>query len=308
MKYYTSSRYTGKSAQKRMLRAVLIAALAVGILVGWAVLGNLFKDRLQRAADLLALQPEDYALSPAKPETTEYTKPSKKRASTVSGICMPLSAAVFSDTKAIGSALDEAVGSFAGISVTAADENGLHFQLDGIQAPAGALEESVLTDTVSLASARGLPVSAVVHTSGSAATDGDILRKLAGCGVTETVLLGLTGETLDSAYTYTLLLYLEHLRTAAPDMAVGIALSPSLFRSAASADHLDSLFSYFDFLLLDLTSEESLADAKKTCAALYGSMTYYNLSVLLQDSTAQNTSPDEWEKAGLGNVRFLTKE
>ena len=108
MKYYTSSQYTGKTVQKRILRIVLITALAIGILSALAVLGNLFRDRLQRAADLLALQPQDYSVHTDKAESAAYTEPPKKQEPSVNGFFVPLAHASITDMKTLNKALDEA--------------------------------------------------------------------------------------------------------------------------------------------------------------------------------------------------------
>ncbi len=306
MKYYTSSQYTGKTKQKRILRIALICSLIAGILVGTAVLGNLFKDRLQRAADLLALQPQDYAVVPQQPAGNVYTAPTKKRPMTLNGICAPIQPASFKDKKTLEKALEEAAISHKGISMTVANESGFRFALDATDTAGDALKKSVLTDTVSLASARDLPVSATLYTTGSAKTDSAVMKELSQCGVTEVLLCGLTDDTLDNAYTYTLLLYLEQLRAEAPGMTVGIALSPALFQSAATAVHLDTLFQYFDYLALDLTKADSVLSVEEACDALYGSMSYYDLAVLLDAGTAETVSPDTWTEAGIKNARFLT--
>ncbi len=307
MKYYTSSQYTGKTVQKRILRIVLITALAIGILSALAVLGNLFRDRLQRAADLLALQPQDYSVHTDKAESAAYTEPPKKQEPSVNGFFVPLAHASITDMKTLNKALDEAAASHGGVSLTAGDKNGVRFQLDGIDSAAALPKKSVLTNAVSQAADRRLSVCATLYTSGSAKTDGLLLEQLAGCGVTEVLLAGLCGDALEAEYTHTLLLYLEHLRKTAPHTTVGIALSPALFQDASSAVHLDTLFSYFDYLALDLTEEESHEAAQEVCTALYGSVPYYNLAVLLSDVTGGNASPDVWEACGVQNVRFLTE-
>lgn len=292
MKYYTPSHYTGKTKQKKTLRIAFLSLLLLGILIGLAVLGNLLRERLARAQSLLALSPEDYTVQTGKTESYEYTKPPEKRMLSYKGVCLPLSAAAENQN---------------GISVTVSDASGLYFALADASENTALTPAARLADTVSAAAANGTHLSASVYTSYSAAKDAALLSELARYGITEVVLRGLTGSTLSEKQTYTLLLYLEEIRNAAPQMTVGIALPPALLSSAASAAHLDTLAAYYDFLLLDLSDADTdnyAALVRNTLSTHYGSLSYYDLGVLLNRSHAVEEILETAAEASVGTVRF----
>ena len=302
MKYYTPTRYTGKAKQKRAFRIALICLLVFGILSGLAVLGNLLGDRLQRAQSLLSLTPDDYTAKAEAPVSYVYDKSPEKRQLAFTGASVPITTkempieAVLTDIAAGG-----------GLSFTVSDEHGRRFAIGADEANTQRLPLSFLSDTAKLAEENGLHTSATVYPSYSAQTDAETLKALADCGVTEVVLCGLTGESLDEADTYTLLLYLERLRGLSPQTTVGLALSPSLFRDPLSARHLDTLCDYYDFLLLDLRAVTSVEQISQTVTALYGSISYYSLAVLLDSTCTESTVLTALAESGVQTVRYFER-
>ncbi len=308
MRYYTPSHYTGKTKQKKIFRIVLLTLLFLGILAGLAVLGNLLRERLVRAQSLLALTPEDYSVQTGTPKTYEYTKPPMKNPHEKRFVCAPVSPAVFAGTDALNAAFRSAAESHEGISVTVSDATGLYFAIGDAAENAALKPSSLLGEAVSAAGAYGLHLSATVHTSYSAQQDAAVLAELARLGITETVVCGLTKSTLTDARAYDLLLYLEMLRAAAPQMTIGLALSPALFTDAASAPHLDTLAAYFDFLLLDVSAADSAdyaASLQETLASLYGSLSYYDLAVLIDGEYASEALLEILHGASAETVRCL---
>lgn len=311
MRYYTSTQYTGKTKKKKILRIVLLVSLTLGILIGAAMLGNLLRDRLLRAENLLSLSPADYAVREEAETAPQFTKAPRKRQTVEAVVCAPVAADAFQSKEALHAALSGLSG--GGISVTVTDAAGARFDLDAI--PAGtddALADlRLLTAAAETAGIADMHLSATVYTSHSAASDGELLSELALCGVRDVLLCGLTGETLSPTAAYTLLVYLDHLRDRAPDTAIGIALSPALFRDANAAAQLDQLAEYFDYLALDLTDRPAeyagAADyADAVSAELYGSLSYYGLAIF---TDRDGTSPEAlavWETAGIKTIRSLS--
>lgn len=307
MKYYTPSHYTGKTKQKKILRIVFLSLLLLGILIGLAVLGNLLGERLKRAQSLLSLSVEDYTVQAGKAESYEYTKAPEKRPLSNKGGCLPLSLSAITDERSLRGTIDAAAEQKNGISITVSDASGLYFAIADAADNTALIPAARLADASSAAAAAGIPLSASVHTSYSAAKDAAVLSELAQYGFTEIILRGLTGSTLSEKQTYHLLLYLEEIRDAAPQTAVGIALSPSLFASAASAERLDTLAAYYDFLLLDLSDTDTDNYAASVRAALsthYGSLSYYELGVLLSRTHTEEETLTEVQNAGIETVRF----
>ena len=310
MKYYTSTQYTGKTKKKKILRIVLLVSLALGILIGTAMLGNLLRDRLTRAEKLLALSPEDYAVGEEAETTPSFTKPPRRRQTVETVVCTPVSADAFRSREALTDALS---GLSDGISVTVTDAEGARFAFSAFPSGMddGIADVRLLTAAAETAAGTDTHLSATLYTSFSAVTDGDVLAELALCGVRDVVICGLTGETLSPASAYTLLVYLDYLRDRAPDTAIGIALSPALFRDADAASSLDQLAEYFDYLALDLTErpaeyDDAAAYAAALSAELYGSIQYYNLAVR---TDADGTAPEAlsvWTTAGIATIRSLS--
>ena len=307
MKYYTPSHYTGKTKQKKILRTVFLSLLLLGILIGLAVLGNLLGERLARAQSLLTLSPEDYTVQTGKTESYVYTKLPEKRMLSDTGVCMPFSAVSSADTVSIREAVNAASETQSGISITISDASGLYFAIADASDNTALAPAARLADIASTAAEAGIHLSASVYTSYSAEKDAAVLSALAQYGITEVVLRGLTGSTLTEKQTYTLLLYLEQIRHAAPQMTVGIALPAPLLSSAASAVHLDTLAAYYDFLLLDLSDTDTdnyESFVKNTLSTHYGSLSYYDLGILLSRTHAEEEFLKAATDAGIKTVRF----
>ncbi len=308
MKYYAPSHYTGKTKQKKILRIVLLSVLILGILTGLAVLGNLLGERLVRAQSLLDLTPEDYSAQSNDTPSYAYTKPPQKNPLRMHAVCAPLSPAVFAKEETLKNAVLAAAETHAGISVTAADATGLYFAIGDAAENTALRSPSLLGYAADTAASHGMHISATVHTSYSVQQDASILEELTHRGITETVICGAAGETLTASKMYDLLLYLETLRESAPQMTIGIALSPTLFADADAAVHLDTLAAYFDFLLLDISAADSAdyaADLEKTLSSLYGSIAYYELAVLIAGEHASETIFEILDSAAVETVRCL---
>ncbi len=311
LKYYTSTQYTGKTKKKKLLRIALLISLTLGILIGAAMLGNLLLDRLTRAENLLSLSPADYAAGEETETAPQFTKEPRKRQTVEAAVCTPVGANAFQSRETLNKALADLSG--GGFSVTVSDAAGARFSIASLPGGSeeGLADPRLLTAAAEAAGIANMHLSATVYTSHSAATDGDVLAELVLCGVRDVVICGLTGETLSPTTTYSLLVYLDHLRDRAPDTAIGIALSPALFRDADAAAQLDQLARYFDYLALDLTVlpeeyTDAAAYAADVSAGLYGSIDYYKLAVL---TDAAGTSPEAltvWEAAGVDTVRSLS--
>lgn len=282
MKLYTHAQYTGKTKQKRIFRIVFLSLLTAGILWGILLLGNLFGDRLTSAADLLALDAGDHATASEKPEAKKYDAPPKKRPLTETFFSPALAPSAYETEKALKSALDAIPAGERGLSVTVRDKDGARFSLTALGGEAPSANALPLSTVVTLAKEKSLSVCALFHTTYSAKADAAALCELADLGIREILLSGLTGDALTNDETYTLLLYLEMLRGEAPEMTVGIALSPEIFGDAPSAAHLDVLLNYFDYLALDLSATDGTSHVQSTLESLPGSLSYYDLAVLLK--------------------------
>ncbi len=308
MKYYTPSHYTGKTKRKRVLRALLIAALLLGILTGTAVLGNLLRDRLTRAEPLLALSAEDYTAETTAPPPARYDKAPAQKPLELRGVCAPLSVPDFSDADTLRHAVQTAAQTAPGVSVTVSDASGLYFALADAAENKTLAAPALLFTAADAAEASGLSLSATVHTTYSLRQDIAVMENLVSCGIREVVLCGLTGSSLTDAQVYDLLLYLEYIRAAAPQMTIGLALSPALFSGAQSAPNLDTLSAYFDFLLLDCTEKETAdyaAALRTMLPTLYGSIPYYSLAALIDGREATEEVLTLLEKAKIESVRCM---
>lgn len=308
LKYYTSTQYTGKTKRKRALRILLLVLLSVGILTGTAMLGNLLRDRLTRSENLRTLSPADYAVIEDSVPPPQFTEEPRRRQTVEAVVCTPVDPGAFQSRDALNAALSGLSG--GGISITVSDETGVRFALSD-DSGEGLCDPRLLTAAAEAAVIADTHLSVTLYTTHSAAADGEILAQLVQYGVRDVVLCGLTGETLSPRSAYSLLVYLDHLRDRAPDVAIGIALSPVLFRDAEAAAQLDQLLRYFDYLALDLTVlppeyTDAAAYAADVSAGLYGSIDYYQLAVL---TNAEGITPEAaslWEDAGVKTVRSIS--
>lgn len=292
MKYYTTSQYTGNTKKKTLFRTLAILALAAGILIGTAVLGNLLKERLENASGLLALSAEDYAVRPETAGVPDYTAAPMRRPAAAQAVCGGFDPTMYQTEQELKAAAATAASLWDGISVTVRESG------------------ASLSDTAKAAEAADLFLSATVCTSHSAKTDGEILRSLADYGIRDVILYGFSAPLLTEEDAVTLLVYLEHLRGQAPDTAIGIALSPALFSDAGSAESVDRLAAYFDYLALDTTDrpeeyESAVSYAGALADSLYGSLSYYGLAVLTEGGDELNALLSLWTDAGVSRIRTL---
>ncbi len=268
MKFYTNAQYTGRIKRRKAFRLLFVVLLAVAILVSFAVLGNLFRKRLENAAHLLDFNPGEYTheVSEDSPVFTALPRKADKPAETV---CLPLPAFAYTSPEEVTRAIEALPAETAGISFTV---NG-HF------------DESTAEAAVEAAARRGMSFSVTLFSTGSGTADGAILRSLSAVGAKDVLLTGLADGDVTEGELYVLLVYLDYLRTEAPGVTLGLALPPDVFGDGASAPSLDTLASYFDYLALDfaLLSEEEISKAEQDHA---GSIRYYSLALLTKGDGA----------------------
>ncbi len=308
MKYYTSSRYTGKSKRKRIIRIVLICSLVLGIFVGLAVLGNLLGARVSWAQSELSDDFEDPAVQTGGSASYVYERPPRKKEFSATVRCVPLGADVLADTEAVKAAVLDASRAGQGLSVTVSHADGPCFSFSPTEDGTDLVPLSLLSEAVSAAGMHDVPLSATVYTTHSAERDVSLVRALSAMGISETVLCGLTDGTISAEQTYSLLVRLEVLRDAVPQMTVGLALPPEAFTDAASAVHLDTLASYYDFLLIDLSradTEQYETYLKDMLHTHYGSLAYYGLAVLIDGNADLQAAEEIFDSARVSTVRCL---
>lgn len=294
MKSRSSSQYVGSSPRQRILRVLFFCVLAAAILLSVLMLGNILHDRLAQAAPLLALPSVSYGNIPEAKHTQTYTPfiPGKE----LPGMYYVPDAEALSKPESLPESCTAAAKLYTGISLTVHDTAGLRFAAKGADKTAAGSSlypYETLTALLKAADAASLQTCAVWQ-MGSVipdwgADESESIREIAAEGFDEILFTALRSDALNERNIAAAAALVKALKNIHPRLLVGFAVDFDAFTEADLAPLLETLAMSVDFLAVDLGKapegeNESAVFAAERTAALYGSITYYPLRVLVRGS------------------------
>lgn len=293
MRRYARARYIGVNRRRRIGRIALLCALCVGTLALLLQLGNVFHDRLAAAAPYLALPDVAQLVAPQAEPSVEMVS-FQPKAGRAGLLCAPDSS-VYADSTSIRAACEVAAQLYDGISVTVSGADGLRFSLSAAENEAELPGEDALSVLTQAADAQGLTVCAVWQLPdeipGCDSETCAAAQRLAELGVDEILFTGLTDASLHDRDLAAMTALADAIKTSNTAVQIGFALEADVFADAASAPQLEMLAMQVDFVAVDFGAPPEEADAAEfaleSVGALYGSIAYYPLRVLLRGSETE---------------------
>ena len=306
MKYYTSKTENKRFWIKRVLILILILSITS---VATVTVGLMLRSR----SELMDKIAEETPLP--EQEDDIYDQPLFNHDSGADSLSLKGDTLVLSESMTADDAVrmvrTMATNGYNAISVTLSGDDGSLLYRSGAasalsRVPLSGPEMDVIRTAVAQARVEGMRSNAIftpgaflggtAYREESLIFDLAILAEIEKMGFDEVILLGLLWDTdLDAEKTQTLITYLSAARRAVPELDIGVAFMPAVYRDALSLLQTDRLVLYADFLALDLrrglkpvppsdpsqsflTAEETLA---AYCEELASPIASYHLRVLI---------------------------
>ena len=303
MRYYKS--YTAKKL-KLPRRIILFLVIAVLAFVFAIVLGNNLKKRLSEA-DINTDPVETVDLENIEKEHNEKGGNARHETGKYSAGYLSVNgetnlAAAQAEVSGIRSK------GFTAVSFIACDESGLRYaspamsELSRLPASEKVAGFDVLRDAVSYAHSIGMRASAV-FTKGDASVDAIIMAELCEMGFDEIIIRGFEDILSEKGGDITnAVKYLETVRKSA-SCDIAVALMPQAYTFARNSYHIEKLFTYTEFLAVDLTGS-SAEDVAALADGFEGSFSAYSLRALV--TADQSDAAETLKTAELNVCQYLT--
>lgn len=303
MKYYKS--YTAKKL-KLPRRIILFLIIAVLSFVFAVALGNNLKKRLSEA-DINTDPVETVNLENIEKEHNE------KGGNAVHDTGKYSAGYLYIDGETDSAAARHAVSKIkseghGALSFVACDGDGLRYaspamsSLSRLPASEKLAGFEVLSDAVSFARSMGVRTSAV-FTKSDVKVDALIINELCKMGFDEIIIRGFEDCLSEKGGDITNAVeYLEEVRKSA-DCDIAIALKPQAYTFARNSYHIEKLFTYTEFLAVDLTAEES-ESVTALADGFAGSFSAYSLRALV--TAEQSDVCEVLKSADLNVFQFIT--
>ncbi len=304
MKYYKS--YTAKKLKlpRRILFFIIVAAV---IFVFSVILGNNLKKRLAET-DINTEPVETVDLENIEKEHNEAVGGAVHETLTYSAGYLALAGE--DDTATAQSAVSKIKGEgFTAMSFVVTDENGLRYaspvmaELSRLPASEKIVKYDVLSTAVSYGKSVGVRASAVFTKSGGE-SDFLIINELCKMGFDEIIIRGFEDSLGENGGDITeAVAYLEKARSSA-DCELALALKPQAYTFARNSYHIEKLFTYTEFLAVDLTLSTA-EDAAALADGFAGSFSAYSLRALV--SAEQTDAVNSLDAAELKVYQYVTE-
>ena len=290
---HSQNKYRSPGFRRKVGRILFLCGLGTAILLSFLVLGKLLHDRLEKAAPLLKLPAVTYADTAAKKTFAEPLPLADHRPGTgADGIFCTVDEAVFrnGDSSALKEACSVAAELYDGLSIPVSGEDALRFS-EGIPEEWKNLLDAAHTYGLTVCAVWPLPDEIPGIDSATCAA----ARTLAKEGADEILFIGLTSASLGPDDPKNMAALCEDIRGTGSGTKIGFALMPEVFADADSAPRLDSLASHADFLAVDIGEPpagdpDGIAHAEAAVEALYGSISYYPLRIMLRGNEGKLTA------------------
>ncbi len=139
-----------------------------------------------------------------------------------------------------------------------------------------------LTDAIAYAKSKNMTTSAIFKKGNDDILDSLICSELSEIGFDEIILSGFENIlTEKGGETAECIKYLKAIRSNVKDSHISLSLKPSAYTYARNSYHIEKLFSYTEFLTIDMT-ELDADSAGELCANIAGSFSTYMLRPLIK--------------------------
>ncbi len=304
MKYYKS--YTAKKLKlpRRILFFIIVAAV---IFVFSVILGNNLKKRLADT-DINTDPVETVDLENIKKEQNESGGNAVHETGKYCAGYLALDGE--DDTASANSAVSKLKGEgYTAVAFAVTDESGLRYaspamtELSRLPASEKIVGFDVLSGAISYGKSIGMRTSAVFAKSGGE-SDFLIINELCKMGFDEIIICGFEDSLGENGGDITeAVAYLERVCQVA-DCEIALALKPQAYTFARNSYHIEKLFTYTEFLAVDLTLSTA-EDAAALADGFAGSFSAYSLRALI---TAEQTDVAEsLDSAELRVYQYVTQ-
>ncbi len=138
-----------------------------------------------------------------------------------------------------------------------------------------------ITEAVSYAHTKKMIASAIFIKSNDDVLDAMICAELAAIGFDEIIISGLENLLTENGGEITnCIKYIKNIRASTENAHISLALSPSAYTYARNSYQIEKLFSYVEFLTIDITGSD-ITVAQELCEKISGSFSAYMLRPLV---------------------------
>lgn len=278
MKVYGN--YTAKKL-KLPKRILFFAICAVAILIFALFLGNHLKQRMEEA-EIDTTPIETTPISDIEPDDgipEGDAKHDEDKKGVKAGFLDTFDVEDENDIRARIDALKNS--GFNAVSFAVVSDGRLTYASRAIEeytrlpASGDVISLEMLESAVAYAESRGMTTSAVFEKSASEELDMYVASELSAMGFDEIIIQGFENILGDKGGDISVCIrYVSRFRQSAGDVSVSVRLSPDAFVYARNSYHIEKLFTYTEFLSVDMTGYDA-DKATELGAKMVGSFSVY---------------------------------
>lgn len=305
-------RYRSYTAKKYRLpkRILFFAVCAIIIFCFALILGNNLKKRMENAPiDRNPVETQDFSEDKLSNDISNGDAAHPENKATVKAGYIDLSN--ISDQKDLRKRVDSVVSDgFNAISFIAIKDGKLTYASNAIEEysrlPASSEIVSVetLSEAVAYAKAKNITTSAVFCKGDDNVLDAIICGELSQIGFDEIIISGFEDLLTDKGGEITpCITYIRNIRTSASTSHISLSLSPSAYTYARNSYQIEKLFTYAEFLTIDMTAIDP-EGAAKLCDEISGSFSIYMLRPVVNGEAAEISSL--LREKGVSAIQYLS--
>ncbi len=161
-----------------------------------------------------------------------------------------------------------------------------------------------LTDALAYAKAKNITTSAIFCKGSDSVLDAMICGELSQIGFDEIIISGFEDLLTENGGEITpCIAYIKNIRTSASASHISLSLSPSAYTYARNSYQIEKLFTYTEFLTIDMTTLD-LENATELCSEISGSFSTYMLRPLIKGEAAD--IPPMLREKGISAIHYTT--
>lgn len=305
-------RYRSYTAKKYKLpkRILFFGICALVIFCFALIVGNNLKKRMENAPiDREPVETQDFDGDKFSNDIDNGDAAHPEKKSTIKAGYIDLSN--ITDQKDIHKRIDALVlDGFNAISFAAVENGKLTYASAAIEEysrlPASNEIVSIqnLTDAIAYAKAKNITSSAIFCKGSDSVLDAMICGELSQIGFDEIIISGFEDLLTENGGEITpCISYIKNIRTSASASHISLSLSPSAYTYARNSYQIEKLFTYTEFLTIDMTSLDPVG-AAELCAEISGSFSTYMLRPLIKGETTD--IPATLREKGISAIQYTT--
>ena len=305
-------RYRSYTAKKYKLpkRILFFAVCAVVIFIFALILGNHLKARMENAdINREPIETQDVE-QPDVPDITENGNAAhpESKATVKAGY---LQLAQITDTKDIHNRIDALkTNGFNAVSFAAVENGRLTYasrtieEYSRLPVSENVISFENITESVAYAHTKKMTASAIVIKGNDEVLDAMICAELSEIGFDEIIISGFESLlTENGGESLPCIKYIKNMRTSASSSQISLSLAPSAFTYARNSYQIEKLFSYTEFLTIDMTNID-ITTATELCENISGSFSAYMLRPLVKGDATDITSM--LNEKGITTIQFIS--